>query len=693
MDYAHTINTEHTARLAELRRRRQEIDAEIAALGGAASAAVATMCEERLAHAEAVAQLGHWELDLRTDTLHWSPGVYRIVGVPETVVPSLDLVISLIHPDDRLAFHTALEQVLQGEVVPGLDLRGSTPDGEAGYVHLASRIIRDEDGHPIKVFGILQDITERRQAEEAVAAAHRQIQSIIDNTLALVYAFDLEERFVLANTALAGLLNSTPEHLIGKRRHAFMPGEDADWHEANDRQVLVAGKALEFDEYSQVTGRSITWLTTKFPLRDAEGRIYAVAGISTDITDRKHAEEALRERSQRLELLHDTTTQLLQTDNPQALVEHLAHQVMNLLDCQAFFNFLLVPEAGRLRLNACAGIPPEEAAKIEWLDLGVSVCGCVAAEGCRIVVEDIQQAPDPRTELVKGYGIRAYACHPLLSTGGKVIGTLSFGTRTRDGFSDDDLALMQTVTNHIALAMERMQAAAERERLLDQMKSFVHMVSHDLRAPLTIVNGHVGILQELVGRDNAMVQRSADAIGRGIMRMDVMIDDLVEVARLEGGQLTLKPRPVALPEYLPAFMSRNAGILSPERSVLDVPGDLPLVLADDVRLERILTNLLTNAQKYSAPATPIRVHVYHTGETVTISIADQGQGIHPDDIPHLFDRFYRAKGERRAEGIGLGLYITRLLVEAHGGRIGVESALGNGSTFSFTLPVAQPASD
>ena len=126
-----------------------------------------------------------------------------------------------------------------------------------------------------------------------MAAAHRQIQSIIDNTTAIVYAFDLEERFVMANTALAELLNSTPEQMIGKRRHEFMPKEDADWHEANDRQVIEAGRALEFEEHSQLEGRSITWLTTKFPLRDAQGRIYAVAGISADISERKQAEAKL----------------------------------------------------------------------------------------------------------------------------------------------------------------------------------------------------------------------------------------------------------------------------------------------------------------------------------------------------------------------------------------------------------------
>ena len=175
-------------------------------------------------------------------------------------------------------------------------------------------------GKPLRFMGVNFDITERKRAEEAVAAAHRQVQSIIDNTTAIVYAFDLEERFLMANTAVAELLNSTPEQMIGKRRHEFMPKEDADWHEANDRQVIEAGRALEFEEYSQLKGRSITWLTTKFPLRDAQGRIYAVAGISADVSERKQAEEALRESEERYRGVVENTTAIILRLDPSGVI-------------------------------------------------------------------------------------------------------------------------------------------------------------------------------------------------------------------------------------------------------------------------------------------------------------------------------------------------------------------------------------
>ena len=155
-------------------------------------------------------------------------------------------------------------------------------------------LLKNARGDVTGTLGVLRDVTERKRAEEALAAAYRQTQDIIDNTTGIVYAFDLEERFVVANAPLAKLLNSTPALLIGKRRHDFMPHADAGWHEANDRKVFEAGRALDFEEQSELPGRSITWLTTKFPLRDAEGNIYAVGGFSMDITARKQAEEALK---------------------------------------------------------------------------------------------------------------------------------------------------------------------------------------------------------------------------------------------------------------------------------------------------------------------------------------------------------------------------------------------------------------
>jgi len=231
--------------------------------------------------------------DLAMTVLYWNSAAEQLYGWSSAEAVGRNA-FELISP--QASFEQG--QAIMAALVRGESWRGEylvqDRHGRTFPVDAADSPFFAEDGTLIGIIGVSSDITARKQAEEAVAAVHRQLQGIIDNTPAIVYAFDLEERFVLANTTLAALFNTTPAQMIGKRRHAFMPMEDADWHEANDRQAIKAGKALEFEEYSQLTDRSITWLTTKFPLRDAEGRIYAVAGISADITARKQAEEALQ---------------------------------------------------------------------------------------------------------------------------------------------------------------------------------------------------------------------------------------------------------------------------------------------------------------------------------------------------------------------------------------------------------------
>ena len=175
---------------------------------------------------------------------------------------------------------------------------------------------------------------------------------------------------------------------------------------------------------------------------------------------------------------------------------------------------------------------------------------------------------------------------------------------------------------------------------------------------------------------------------RALHRMNSMVNDLSEVTTLEAGAIALQRSPVALNAFLPELLHRNRGVIEIDRVTLELAPDLPPVFADADRLERILLNLLTNAQKYSPGGTPIRVRVTpHEGEVV-VHVIDCGQGIPAADLPYIFDCFYRSRYKRCAEGLGLGLYFTRMLVEAHGGHLDVDSAIDRGSTFRFTLPVA-----
>ena len=235
-----------------------------------------------------------------------------------------------------------------------------------------------------------------------------------------------------------------------------------------------------------------------------------------------------------------------------------------------------------------------------------------------------------------------------------------------------------------------MRDISERKRAEEERETFLYTISHDLRMPLTLINSHADLLWDDLARDgvDGVLRQYVSAIKRSVRRMNVMIQDLVDTARFEGGQFELALQSVDLAAYLNDLLIRLVATLDVARITPDLPADLPPVCADYDRLERILVNLLSNAQKYSTPDTPILLRAEQQEHEVRISVSDQGPGISSDVLPHLFERFYRVPGERKAEGIGLGLFITRMLVEAHGGRVGVESEVDKGSIFWFTLPIA-----
>jgi PAS domain S-box-containing protein len=224
-------------------------------------------------------------------------------------------------------------------------------------------------------------------------------------------------------------------------------------------EIAIADQVPLVSEYRIVRASGeVRWINALGNTHyDAAGKPLRLSGICLDVTERKQAEEALRRSEQRHQIMTRIAARLLAKRKPQRTIKDLCRDVMRFLDCHVFFNFMADSESGRLRLNACAGISAEEAHKIEWLDYGTAVCGCVARDGKRIVVEDVQHTEDPQATLVKGYGIQAYACHPLQAQG-RTIGTLSFGTRTRPCFSIEDLSMMAAVAAIVSVAQERIEA-------------------------------------------------------------------------------------------------------------------------------------------------------------------------------------------------------------------------------------------
>lgn len=229
-----------------------------------------------------------------------------------------------------------------------------------------------------------------------------------------------------------------------------------------------------------------------------------------------------------------------------------------------------------------------------------------------------------------------------------------------------------------------------RFREAEQLKSaFISVISHELKTPVAIIKGYAETLHRAdADWDKDMVNDSLTVIVEEADRLTELIENLLDASRLQAGGLSLNTSDVALAPLCARLVNKFRTQTSKHTFALAFPPEFPVVLADETRLTQVISNLLSNAIKYAPDGGTIRVGGQATPQQVTMSVSDEGPGIAPPDLPRIFDRFYRADSDltKRVKGSGLGLFLAKAIVEAHGGRIWAESVPGQGTTVSFTLP-------
>ena len=285
-----------------------------------------------------------------------------------------------------------------------------------------------------------------------------------------------------------------------------------------------------------------------------------------------------------------------------------------------------------------------------------------------------------------------------LNIGADVLGNL-YILRVRGGeFTVNDRMVLQSFADQAAIAVHNAQLYAElaqekrRLNLADEMKStFISVVSHELKTPVAIIKGYAATLNNSEGNWNAKtVREGLEIIEDEADRLTELIDNMLDASRAQGGGFKLSPVELDIDELVVKTVVKFQSQTTQHTIVADVPSDMPLVYADESRIIQVLNNLISNAIKYSPLGGEVRVHGTSTETEVIITVVDQGPGIAAEDQPHVFERFFRSKTAVTSgvPGTGLGLYLSKVFVESHHGRIWLESDGVHGSTFGFSLPRA-----
>lgn len=586
-----------------------------------------------------------------------------------------------------------------------------------------------------------QERQDRQRAEMALQEAEDQYRLLFEQSPVGVVLINCKDQsFLEFNTQVHQQLGYSRSEFAQLTLCQIEARETPEEITAHIQLVLQQGFAQFEAQHRTKSGQLRDVLVTVQAIKIG-GKQY-LHSIWQDITERKQAEVALQERSDRLKLLYEATSELLSTDQPIALLDDLFKNLSSQIDLHCYLNFLVKPIDGKseLILTAYSGISEAEAQAMQHLDLEQTMCGMAIEANHAVVLHQVQDSLHPRTALIRALGITAYAGYPL-SAREHLLGALSFGSRTRTHFTPEDLDLLQATANQVAVALERASLMTSLQQQTEQLMQanrikdeFLAVLSHELRTPLNPILGWAKLLRSRT-YDAETTERALETIERNAKIQTQLIEDLLDVSRILRGKLSLTVAPVNLEESIEAALETvhlAAEAKGIEVAFTKMPAaleDIPqhpaqpvpfVVLGDSNRLQQVLWNILSNAVKFTATGGKITVHLqqivdateaatgshlegqeeeidetneyrqFYPGTYAQIEVTDTGKGIDSDFLPYVFDYFRQADGSttRAFGGLGLGLAIVRHLVELHGGTIAATSAgAGQGSTFVVKIPL------
>jgi PAS domain S-box-containing protein len=545
---------------------------------------------------------------------------------------------------------------------------------------------------------------QRRRAETALHHSERLLAITLRSIGDGVVATSADGLVSFINIAGQELTGWSADDAIGQDFANVVPLVSATGTSTESspvEQVLRVGIGIEFDNQAQAIARSGQRFPISgscAPIRDEQSAVVGVVFVFRDITERVRNE-------QRLQLLAETSQLLVSSFDYQENLIGLANlatpDFADWCSIDVVYNGTTVRRLVRAlstALRAITGIEEQQELELD----------SHAAQGPALVIRSGQTMFYPaidehilcdlsadQQQLNKLGLLHQLLCVPLIVRGG-TLGAICFGRAAMSkAFDDDDVAFAEELARRAALAVDNALLYREAQEAIKARDTFLSIAAHELKTPLTSLLGYADLIKRRTQAGQPIGEREQRGLAVVVdqaRRLNRMVTSLLDLSRIQTGQLSIDQRPVDLSELARRISEEVSPTLMMHTLQYDVPETPVIMIGDELRLEQVLQNLMQNAAKYSPHGSTIRLRMDVLNGWACLSVADEGLGIPSEALPRIFNRFYRApNAAQQVSGMGVGLFVVRQIVEMHGGRIEVESIEGQGSTFFVWLPLQEAA--
>lgn len=629
--------------------------------------------------------------------------------------------IDITHPDDLAQTRENVRRLLTGEMTDFIhEKRYLRKDGVLVWSLTTVTLLKDAAGKPQRFIGVIEDVTQRKQAEERLRHSEEELRALANSISQLAWMAQPDGNIFWYNNRWYDYTGTCLEQMQGWGWQSVLDPEILPRVLERWKASIRTGEPFEMEFPLRGADGVFRWfLTLVNPVRDTEGHVLRWFGTNTDVDQVKQVREALRDETRILELLNKTGTALSSQLDLQTLVQSATDAATQLSGAQmgAFFYNVVNAEGESFKLYTLSGI-----ARVVFEKFGLPRNTPIFNPTFRgesvVRSDDITQ--DPRYgKMAPHYGmppghppVRSYMAVPVTSRSGEVIGGFFFGHVERGVFTERHERIITGLAAQAAIAIDNARlyetaqnAAEERKHLLESERAaraeaertnelkdqFLANLSHELRTPLSAIVGWAHVLR-LRATDDDDLRQGLEAIERNARVQTQLIEDLLDMNRITSGKVRLDIQPVAPVSFIEAALetvqpAANAKGIRLEKMLDPAAGPIS---GDPNRLHQVVWNLLTNAIKFTPKGGKVQVVLERVNSHIEINVADTGIGIQPEFLAHVFERFRQADASitRAHGGLGLGLSIVKNLVELHGGAVHVKSpGVDHGTTFTVHLPL------